>query len=955
MTEQAFVGRERELARLNEWLAGALAGQGQICFVTGEAGSGKTALIAEFARRAESAHPELLIAAGNCNAQTGIGDPYLPFREVLAQLTGDVEAKLAEGAITEGVARRLRHFLRISGQTLVELGPDLIGIFIPGIGLAAQAATFAAGKVGWLDELEDLEGRRPEPGAGPGLDQGRIFEQFTRVLGALAAQRPLVLVIDDLQWADASSVSLLFHLGRRLGESRILIVGAYRPEDVALGRLAPTPGSGHVQPHPLQDLITEFRRYFGDICIDLGRAQEAEGRRFLDALLDSQPNRLGEDFRRALFRHTGGQALFTVELLRDMRERGDLLPSAEGYWVERPTVAWDALPTRVEGVIEKRVGRLQEPLREALSVASVEGVEFTAQVVARVQEIKERRLLRDLSRELEGRHRLVRELGELEIDGQRFSRYRFAHALFQQYLYDDLGTGERRLLHGEIGDTLEALYSDRADEIAVHLAHHFTQGKRWEKAFRYLAAAGDGARRAYASHEAIASYTRAIEVSARITPPLDLARLLPVYEGRGLVWMLLSKYDEAIGDFEKARQLASVSEDLRQEGRSLLRLATANFMKFSQHHFRAEKAAREARRLSKQVGDQSTFSKSLAVLGFVYQARGDLQAADRACEESLEISRREGYKDALAPGLMMLGYQAYWQGDFERAIQLGQEGVAAARDVRDGLNELFHLTLLAQSYVRLGSYDQAHSLLRETLATAEERDNKHFIGRLTNTLGWFHLQLGDVSRAVELDRESVELGRTHRVSNVETSALINLGLDYIMLGDPERARSYLEPTFERVRQEASGAHQWRWQIRLLGGLAELHHAAGSYEDALRCVEEGIREAQATSSQNYVAEGWALRGRILAHLGKSQAAGADLQRAHALAQQLNSPSLSFPIAYYLGRWFETGGQPARAVELYAAAQATVEQIAGAVENQALRSTFLGLAKVRALREALTRIH
>ena len=176
MSERVFVGRSRELARLNEWLARALVGQGQVCFVTGEAGSGKTALISEFARRAEEAHPELLVAVGDCNAQTGIGDPHLPFREVLAQLTGDVDGKLAEGAITEGIARRLRDFLRVSGQTLVELGPDLIGIFVPGAGLAARAAAFAAGKVGWLDELEELEGRRPEPGTGPGLEQGRIFE-----------------------------------------------------------------------------------------------------------------------------------------------------------------------------------------------------------------------------------------------------------------------------------------------------------------------------------------------------------------------------------------------------------------------------------------------------------------------------------------------------------------------------------------------------------------------------------------------------------------------------------------------------------------------------------------------------------------------------------------------------------------------------------------------------------
>ncbi|NIP16738.1 MAG: hypothetical protein GWM87_00165, partial [Xanthomonadales bacterium] len=136
---------------------------------------------------------------------------------------------------------------------------------------------------------------------------------------------------------------------------------------------------------------------------------------------------------------------------------------------------------------------------------------------------------------------------------QRLSRYRFAHALFQQYVYNELSAGERRLLHGEVAEVLEALYGDQAEEIAVQLAHHFTQGEAWEKAFLYLTNSGDKARQAYANQEAIAFYTQAVEVSHRITPALDEAQILPVYEGRGLVWMLLTKYDEAIGDFRMMR------------------------------------------------------------------------------------------------------------------------------------------------------------------------------------------------------------------------------------------------------------------------------------------------------------------------------------------------------------------------------------------------------------------
>ncbi len=947
MAEQVFVARQRELGQLQTFLDRALAGQGQVVFVTGEAGSGKTALVTEFAHRAQDARPDLLVAIGNCNAQTGIGDPYLPFREVLGLLTGDVEAKLAQGAITQQNAGRLRDFLRVSGHALVEVGPDLIDIFVPGAKLAARAAAVVADKVGWLDRLEELTERKAASGAGPGLEQSRIFEQYTKVLNALGAQRPLMLVVDDLHWADVSSISLLFHLGRRIGDSRILLLGTYRPEDVALGRAG--------EPHPLEGVASEFKRYLGDIWVDLSQAAGTEGRQFVDAFLDTEPNRLGEAFREALFRRTEGHPLFTVELLQDMQERGDLVQDEEGQWVEGPALDWGAVPARVEGVIEKRIGRLEAELREMLTVASVEGESFTAQVVARVQEIQERQLLGELSRELEKRHRLVREREEVQVGDQRLSRYRFAHALFQQYVYDELSAGERRLLHGEIAEVLEALYGDQAEEIAVQLAHHFARGEAWKKAFRYLTSSGDRARQAYANQEAIAFYTQAVQVSHRITPALDEAQLLPVYEGRGLVWMLRTKYDEAIADFHIMRQTANASDNQQKEGESLCHLANAHFMKFSEDQFLAEDYAREALQISRQIGDQRTFAKSLSVLGFVHQARGELREADGAFEESLHISRREGFKDALAPGLMMLGHQAYWQGDFARAIQLAHEGVATAREILDGFNELFNLTLLAQSYESSGSYGQARNVLQEALAKAKERENKFFVGRLTNTLGWFHSEFGDVSRAAEFDQESMELGRAYRISNVEISALINLGLDYGALGEYERALSYLEPTLERVEREAFGAHRWRWKVRLLVGLAEIHYIRGAVEDALRYVEEGVREAQATSSQKYVAMGWGLRGRILAHQGDTEVAGAELQRAFTLAEQLRSPSLSYPLAYDLGQWHEGEGQEREAAELYAKAKAAVDHMAAAVEDQALRSIFLQSAPVQAIYESFTRTH
>jgi tetratricopeptide (TPR) repeat protein len=201
--------------------------------------------------------------------------------------------------------------------------------------------------------------------------------------------------------------------------------------------------------------------------------------------------------------------------------------------------------------------------------------------------------------------------------------------------------------------------------------------------------------------------------------------------------------------------------------------------------------------------------------------------------------------------------------------------------------------------------------------------------------------------------ESIEIGRSHGIPNVGISALINLGLNYLALAQLDRARSYLEPTLDRVEREALGSHRWRWKIRLLLGLAELSYTTGAYDQDLCYVEAGLHEAQAISSQKYVAKGWALRGKIVAKPGDHEAAGAELQRAVTLAEQLQSPSLIYPMTHDLGQWYEAIGQEQQAAALYGTAQAAIERMATAVEDEALRSVFLQSALAQAVHASYAR--
>lgn len=155
-----FFGRERELSLLDEFLGRTLGGRGQVAFVVGEAGSGKTSLLNEFARRAQAAHSDLVVTGGICNAHIGVGDPYLPFRELLGMLTGDVEAKWAAGTITREQALRLWRLFPEVLEVLVDHGSNLVDTFVQGRALETRAAAFTAESLAGWNRLQELRARK---------------------------------------------------------------------------------------------------------------------------------------------------------------------------------------------------------------------------------------------------------------------------------------------------------------------------------------------------------------------------------------------------------------------------------------------------------------------------------------------------------------------------------------------------------------------------------------------------------------------------------------------------------------------------------------------------------------------------------------------------------------------------------------------------------------------------
>lgn len=758
MANDIFVGRDKELQALQEFLKRAAAGQTQIAFVAGEAGAGKSALVAEFVRRAEAADPKVVAVIGECNAQSGSGDAYLPFRQVLTVLTGAQDEQQTAHAVNAANAERLKELVRASAQTLLDIGPDLVGIFVPGASLVAKLATRAATNTKLASKLAERMGKSDKESAhaapNPNLDQEKIFQQYADVLQALAREHTLVLILDDLQWADGASLNLLFYLARQLKTSRVLLLGTYRPDDVALGRDG--------ERHPLEPILNELKRYFGEIVIDLGAAQAAEGRAFVDALVDAEPNRLDETFRSELFARTEGQPLFTVELLHTLRERGDLVRDAEGKWSASPTLNWETLPARVEGVIEERLARLDDTLRETLNIGSVVGYQFAAQVVARVQQVPERELLKNLTHELEKRHRLVVEQGETRVGKQFLSQYRFIHALVQQFLYNELGGGERRVMHGEVAETLEQLYGEHTDEIVVDLARHFQEAGDVDKAAVYLIRAGDAARRAYANPEARGLYASALEALARLPDtPDNRRRRVDTLLKQVAVALRADGPDANLARLHEAESLlASVPPE---EG-DRERLAYIQYWTGHAYIHRGEPAQaigymqKVLAAAQEGVGGPELLAIPASVVGRALWLKGQFPEADKILAQAIEpLAQTANWHEWIlavsvhAECLAMLG-------QVQAAFAQGERALSKAEEMRTGVG-------IAQSYVALAIVAwqaQEYAKMKEQAAlgvqTAEQEGDRFLTAVGLGFVAWSEALLGNIATAEEQSQRSQSLG-----------------------------------------------------------------------------------------------------------------------------------------------------------------------------------------------------
>ena len=887
-----FCGREPELAALDRRLQAALAGRGGVAFVAGEAGSGKSVLVREFTRRALQARERLLVAGDSCDARVGAGHPYQPFAGILSALTGGGDTPPSAADVAALQARRLEEAFPAIARALLEAGPDLVGTLVPLQTLArrVEALGEAGGEIG--REMERLLARSastsitktgPNPGW-PKIEQAVLFEQMTQFLLALARQRPTILVLDDLQWADEASVHLLFHLGRRLEHSQLLIVGAYRPEDLAPGR-----DGGR---HPLEPVLYELQARYGEVTVDLSRA---DGRRFIADLVAGQPNQLGADFGQVLYRHTEGHALFAVEMLRGMAARGELVRDAAGRWVTRTEPDWDRLPARVEAVIGERIARLPELCQEALAAASVQGETFVVEVLARALDCRPSQALGRVNRVLGDPHDLVHALSVEFLSAPQgggptsrtLCRYRFRHYLYQQYLYHGLDPVARCRLHQVTGETLETVYRSRAgagegrEASAPYLAWHFERSGQADKAVAYLLQAGQDAFRLSAHLEAIRYLERGLALLQALpdTPARARQELSYLFALNGTIYASKGMQDPA--RVPLLRRAAALCGELDLTSYHIQVL----FMQWSLHlgwgeYDRCLELARQAQALADGEEERWLSGLGAFALGMTYTVRGALPDAARWFEHPALASFVERSREL----------------DYLMSADMHM------------LRSLLH----AMALWGLGYPDRAWAVVQACMPHKGERGHRANLGVANFTMGYIRLLRGERAQSMSYIRELIVLAESSEFPAFRWYADFLGGWEKLLRGDCEQAAGILERHVQFYRSINANV-----TLSFTCGLqAQAHAGDGALEEGMAAIEEAFALVARTGERFWEAELHRIQGDILALRGDAPGAVSSYRTALDVARRQDARSWELRAANSLCRLWQGQGMRAEARALLA---------------------------------------
>jgi tetratricopeptide (TPR) repeat protein len=478
----------------------------------------------------------------------------------------------------------------------------------------------------------------------------------------------------------------------------------------------------------------------------------------------------------------------------------------------------------------------------------------------------------------------------------------------------------RKELHRLVATAIEELYAERLPESYEMLAYHYECGEVWQKALEYLVKSGQKAQQAYANQEALDHYNRALDMCAQLGEAVEPATRITIYAGKGAVHLLLSEFHASIEAHQSLLEVARQRGDHNKEVETLYQIGFG-FLRAHELE-QALEFSHQAQALAAEVGNQHILAASLFVIAHVHAVTGKLDEARHGLEEALRVSRKGGETGREGFTLNLLGQLHNWKGEYEQALRVQEQGFAIghAHDLQFTL--LWNLYGRSLTHGGRGEYAAALVALQEALALSDRLGEKLYKCRILNTLGWVHGELYNLEAAIRYNREGVETSYTIGDPEMIRNAEINLGDDYLLLGELEQAQHYLEKVYRATQQRGKWGEEWmkwRYSQHLYHSLGELWLIKGDAVQALEFAEECLKLAEPTLSRKNLVKGWRLKGQALLAQRQGEAAEEALSRALTVAQEIGNPPQLWKTYQALGALYEwqadLGARPSDLSERY----------------------------------------
>lgn len=824
---QRMFGREAELEHCAGWLRTAVAGRRRVAFLSGDAGVGKTAVLDAFLARA-ARRRGVRVARGQCIELYGAAEAYRPWLEAVGRLCRDPDG----GAEVVDVLRR------IAPMWLAQL-PAFIGVE-ERRSLLSEIATSA-----------------PE----------RMSRELAEALDILAADRPLVIALEDVHWADRPSLELLALVAQRREPARLLLVATIRPMEMNLA-------GGSLR--QIKDELS-IRGACEELSLDF--LSESAVVEYVNTLLPGLPAAFGA----LVHRRTDGNALFMVNLL-DYLVRSGLVMAEDGRWGLRGELkaVETAVPDSLRTMIDRQLGRLDAEDRRLLEAASVAGVEFADAAAASalglgVEDVSAR------CRTLALRGAFLRPGPEEDWpDGTATRRYAFRHALYTEVLYADLPPSRRIRLHRAIGERLETGHGEHAGELAAELASHFERGRETARAVAHLgrAARNAGQRLAY------------LEMIRVLYKALDLLGTLPDDDDRK-----------------------------RQELALRMALAPALVMTAGYAAPEAEKTYARAEELCRKVGNERQFFSVLLGRSSPALLLARTEVAEALSMESLELARRWEAPHQRSQAEMALGVTLVWRGDFEPAATHLVASLEAYDSVprRPATFRLIHdpgtasRAYLAWADWMLGFPDRARRISDEAIAAGRDLAHPFSLTLALAFAAFVHHARRDVVLTRARAEACIALSAEHDFAMYHAVGIMFRGWLLTEEGRPAEALAVLEAGFDAF--SATGAILVR--PFYYGLIAEACAECGDVVRARSLLTRAIDAAEATGERIHLAELHRMLGDLTSRSpgpGSGAAAGtheveAHYQRALRIAREQRALALELRAATSLARlWSRADRRP-----------------------------------------------